>query len=315
MSFLPFKIAAATPDGTIFEFTNLVPYVQKYKKNPVTGEDMKISEIIKLNFSKNDKNEFYCPITGKVFNEYSHIIAIRETGNVFSYEAYLELNKNLDSYNDLLTDEPFNPKYVLTLQNPKEPDRNINDFYFIKNNDNVNFEEKPENMMNLTNNQKKLMEKINAESGKLKPETEYQNLRKMMKTQEGLEEEKEEEKKEEQVPKKMFVNPLKLKNPQPKDFRLDTKAFIQLRKIDEKNRHSSHTEGKTSSSFTSTSLTPTLKNDFRQKSDDEIRKEFYQLVKSRQLKGEVEISTSLGKLKLTIHCDYVPKTGENFLEL
>jgi hypothetical protein len=173
-----------------------------------------------------------------------------------------------------------------------------------------------ENTMNLTNNQKKLMDKIDAESGQLKPETEYQNLRKMMKTQEGLEEEKdEEEKKGVQTPKKMFVNPLKLKNPQPKDFRLDPKAFIQLRKIDENNRHSSHTEGKTSSSFTSTSLTPTLKNDFRQKSDDEIRKDIYQLVKCRQLKGEVEISTSLGKLKLTIHCDYAPKTGENFIEL
>jgi len=254
-----------------------------------------------------------------VFNEYSHIVAIRETGNVFSFEAYEELNKKLDSYNDLLTDEPFNPKKVLVLQNPKAPDRNINDFHFIQNEDDVNFEAKTDNMMNLTNSQKRLMEKIKNESGQLQPESEYQNYKKRIKTGENEEEGKgeEEEKKDPSKPSqpKMFVNPLKLKNPQPKDFRLDPKAFIQLRKADDNNKHSAHTEGKTSSSFTSTSLTPTLKNEFRQKSDEEIRKVYYQLVKSRQLKGKVELTTTLGKLVLVIHCNLCPITGENFLEL
>ena len=316
LSFLPFKTPVATSDGTIFEFTNIVPYIQKYKRNPVNGEAIKLTDLIKLKFHKNDKNEYYCPVTKKVFNEYSHIIAIKETGNVYSYEAYEELNKKLDSYNDLLTDEPFNPKNVIVLQNPKAPDRNINDFFYVKNGDEVNFEDKTETTMNLTNSQKKLIDKIQKEGGQLKPETEYQNLQKRIKTQEGEEEDKE-EKKQPQKPAqpRMFVNPLKLKNPQPKDFRLDPKAYIQLKKIEEKNRHSAHTEGKTASSFTSTSLTPVLTNEFRQKSDEEIRKEYYQLIKSRQLKGKVEFSTTFGKLVLNLHCDYAPKTCENFIEL
>lgn len=238
-----------------------------------------------------------------MFNEYSHIIAIRETGNVFSYEAYEELNKKLDCYNDLLSDEPFDPKKLLILQNPKAPDRNINDFFYVKNGDDINFEEKPENLMNLTNSQKKLINKIQTESGSLKPETEYQNLMKRVKTQEGEEEDKKPEEKKEEVkePKKMFVNPLKLKNPQEKDFRLDPKAYIRLRQIEERNKHSSQTEGKVSSSFTSTSLTPITKNEFRQKSDEEIRKEFYHFIRTQQLKGKVEICTNLGNLMVNLH--------------
>lgn len=155
------------------------------------------------------------------------------------------------------------------------------------------------------------MLKINKEAGKMDPTQEYQNLRKRMKTKEG----DEDEKKEESQKPKVFINPLKLKNPLAKDFRIDPKAYIQLKRLEVKNKHTSHTEGKTSSSFTSTSLTPTTQNEFRVKSDEELRKEFYQLIKSRQLKGEVELATTLGKLTLTIHCDYCPKTGENFIEL
>ena len=181
----------------------------------------------------------------------------------------------------------------------------------------INFEEKPENLMNLTNSQKKLINKIQTESGSLKPETEYQNLMKRVKTQEGEEEDKKHEEKKEEVkePKKMFVNPLKLKNPQEKDFRLDSKAYIRLRQIEESNKHSSQTEGKVSSSFTSTSLTPITKNEFRQKSEEEIRKEFYHFIRTQQLKGKVEICTNLGNLMVNLHWDFVPKTWENFLEL
>lgn len=51
------------------------------------------SELIKLNFFKNEQGEYHCPVTYKTFTDHTHIIAIRETGNVYSYEAYLQLNK------------------------------------------------------------------------------------------------------------------------------------------------------------------------------------------------------------------------------
>ena len=52
---------------------------------------MKVSELIKLNFSKNVDGKFHCPITFKVFNQNTHIVAIRTTGNVYAYEVRIVL--------------------------------------------------------------------------------------------------------------------------------------------------------------------------------------------------------------------------------
>ena len=56
-----------------------------------------------------------CPISKKILSETSHIIAIRETGNVYSYEAYEELNKQIGYYRDLLNDVPFDPMRIITI--------------------------------------------------------------------------------------------------------------------------------------------------------------------------------------------------------
>lgn len=36
----PFKDPYCTEDGVIYDLLNIVPYIQKYKRNPVTGEPM-----------------------------------------------------------------------------------------------------------------------------------------------------------------------------------------------------------------------------------------------------------------------------------
>ena len=64
---------------------------------------------------------FHCPLTFKQFNENSKIIAVKETGNVYSYEAYKELNIDADWFHDLLDDSKFDPKNVIVLQDPKKP--------------------------------------------------------------------------------------------------------------------------------------------------------------------------------------------------
>ena len=52
----------------------------------------------------------------------SHIIAIKESGHVYSYQAYKELNKDSKNYRDLLTDEKFDPKTsVILINDPKMP--------------------------------------------------------------------------------------------------------------------------------------------------------------------------------------------------
>ncbi len=94
LSFTPFHDPVCLIDGTIFDIVNILPYIKKFKKNPITGLPLKVTDLIKLHFYKNQEGEFHCPVTYKVFTEHTVIIAIKETGNVYSYEAFEELNKN-----------------------------------------------------------------------------------------------------------------------------------------------------------------------------------------------------------------------------
>lgn len=44
---------------------------------------------------------------------------------MISYDAYKELNKEPSYFYDLLTNEKFDPKKLVTLQDPKAPGRSI----------------------------------------------------------------------------------------------------------------------------------------------------------------------------------------------
>ena len=74
-----------------------------------------------------------------MFTEFSPIIAIPETGNVFSYEAYEQLNKQPKHYFDLINGAPFDPKKVITIQDPKATKKNVYDFEYMKKPETVEF--------------------------------------------------------------------------------------------------------------------------------------------------------------------------------
>lgn len=52
ISFTVFEDPVCTADGTVFDIVNVVPYVQKFGKHPVTGEPLKLGDLIRLNFHK-----------------------------------------------------------------------------------------------------------------------------------------------------------------------------------------------------------------------------------------------------------------------
>jgi peptidyl-prolyl cis-trans isomerase-like protein 2 len=123
-------------EGVVFDVTNLVPYVMRHKKNPITGEKMSMNEIIRLNMTKNADNVWHCPVTCKVFNNNTRIVAIKTTGNVFSYDAVSELNIKAKNYTDLLSGEKFVKSDIITLQDPNDADhmarRDIGTFVHLK---------------------------------------------------------------------------------------------------------------------------------------------------------------------------------------
>lgn len=60
--------------------------------------------------------QFHCPVTFKVFNENTHIVAVKATGNVYAYECIERLNLKPKNLRDLLTDEPFLRSDVIDIQ-------------------------------------------------------------------------------------------------------------------------------------------------------------------------------------------------------
>uniref|UniRef100_A0A8C5AHL6 PPIase cyclophilin-type domain-containing protein n=1 Tax=Gadus morhua TaxID=8049 RepID=A0A8C5AHL6_GADMO len=100
-------------------FRSIIPWIKRYGTNPISGEVRK----------------YHCPVLFNIFTNNSHIVTNKVTGNVFSNEAVEQLNIKTKSYRDLLTDEPFTRKDLITLQDPTHLDKfNVSDFFHVKNN-------------------------------------------------------------------------------------------------------------------------------------------------------------------------------------
>ena len=61
-------LQACTSDGTVYDITNIVPYIQKFRKHPVSGEPLQLKDVIQLHFHKNADGEYHDPILHKVMN-------------------------------------------------------------------------------------------------------------------------------------------------------------------------------------------------------------------------------------------------------
>lgn len=133
ISLQPFDFPMCSTEGYIFDITNIIPFVKKYGKNPVTGAKLEAKDLFQLNFHKNAEGVYHCPATYRVFTNTSHIVAIRKSGNVYSYEAVEELNLKTKNFRDLLTDETFIRSDIITIQDPHNLEKfNIANFYHVK---------------------------------------------------------------------------------------------------------------------------------------------------------------------------------------
>lgn len=135
LSLQPFEIPYCDLDGNIFDLNALLPFLKKFKVNPVTGNPLELKTLIKLNFYKNSEDEFECPVLFKPFTKSSHIAAIATTGNIYLMEAIEQLNIKNRNWKDLITDKPFERKDIIVLQDPNNLLKfNISRFHHVKNN-------------------------------------------------------------------------------------------------------------------------------------------------------------------------------------
>jgi len=133
LSLQPYENPYCDDEGNIYDLIHIVPYIKKFKSNPCTGKPLDAKGLTKLKFHKNAGGEPHCPVMYKVFNNHTHIVAIKTTGNVFSYEAVDELNLKTKNFKDLLNDEPFTRSDMIILQDPRNMTKfNLANFHHVK---------------------------------------------------------------------------------------------------------------------------------------------------------------------------------------
>ncbi|KAI4277749.1 MAG: hypothetical protein LQ337_001560, partial [Flavoplaca oasis] len=133
ISLQPFNHPVCSPEGTIFDITNILPWLKKHGTNPVTGAPLKSTDLIKLSFTKNEDGEMVDPVTYKVFTNNTHIVALKNTSNVFAYDTIERLNIKAKNWRDLVSEEDFSRKDIITIQDPQNVEsRNLSTFKYLQ---------------------------------------------------------------------------------------------------------------------------------------------------------------------------------------
>jgi len=100
--------------ATIYELLAIIPFIREHGTDPKTGKRLAPSDLIRLNFFENSEGERCDPVSFKVFNEHTHLVAIRPSGNVYTKESIERLNIKPQHWHDLMTDEPFKRSDIIT---------------------------------------------------------------------------------------------------------------------------------------------------------------------------------------------------------
>ena len=243
---------------------------------------------------RNDQGEYVDPVTFKTFTNSSHIVAIRKTGNVFSHDTVERLNFKAKMWKDLVTEEDFSRKDVITLQDPHNVEaRNLSSFKHLQ--DGVSTltpEQQRErsagiNKVALGNAASVLKSKDGEEPsskpqvGKYLPQTQH---------------------------KEAASNGTVVKANQTRSSRSPTP---RISKNISNKPTALHTTGRAAASLTSTGLTPHTSNALA-----ELSQEDYLLKPKRvKQKGYATIRTNHGDLTLELYPEYAPKAVWNFVKL
>ncbi|CAA0412706.1 unnamed protein product [Arabidopsis thaliana] len=331
LTFLPFEDPVCTIDGSVFEITTIVPYIRKFGKHPVTGAPLKGEDLIPLIFHKNSEGEYHCPVLNKVFTEFTHIVAVKTTGNVFCYEAIKELNIKTKNWKELLTEEPFTRADLITIQNPNAVDGKVTvEFDHVKNGLKIDDEElkkmnsDPAYNINVSGDIKHMLADLGTDKAKEialhggggnKARNERAaaiaailESRSKIKEVSNAEQPKQTYSVVDAASASVFgrsADAAKAGSSDKTAARIAMHMAGDRTPVNSKMVKSRYSSGAASRSFTSSAFTPVTKNDF----------ELIKVEKNPKKKGYVQFQTTHGDLNIELHCDIAPRACENFITL
>ncbi|KAJ5098670.1 Peptidyl-prolyl cis-trans isomerase-like 2 [Penicillium argentinense] len=287
LSLQPFAHPVCTPTGTIFDLTNILPWIKKHGTNPVDGSPLKSSDLIKLTIAKNDDNEYVDPVTYKILTNNTHIVALRNTGNVFAWDTVERLNIKGKLWRDLVTDAEFSRKDIITLQDPQNIEsRNLSSFNYLKDGETAIMEEQ------------QASGSVNADA--------LGSSAKILKAKEAVAKAR-----TERAQKQSGSAASKALSKSGSAGTNASKAGVSQPGKPTPYNAARFTTGKAAASFTSTGLTPHTSAELALLSEEE-----YMLKRGRvKGKGYARLDTTAGHLNVELYAEYAPKAVWNFIQL
>ena len=298
LTLTPYTTPVCNSEGIIFDNAALMPHLMKYKTDPVTGKPMTSRDIIILNFDKDEStNTWTCPVLNKPFTNRTKVVAIRQTppgkeANVYSYEAYHELNLKAKNNRDLISGLKFTKDDVIILQDPDNDKlnklRDINNFHHTN-----------------------AMREENAAKSSSSSNVKHSVTASRIMDKLGKVKRKRERAAEDQAKKLLKISDDKDKSASssssPKEhMNIYTDELITSMNL---------TSGAASGSLTSTSMAIARENKARLATQDEIITSQCEQLKRLKKKGMIRMFTNKGAMDIELHCDIVPRTTMNFIQL
>lgn len=283
-----------TANGTVFDYETILSWLTKRGTNPVDGQPLKASDLVKLNFARNEDGEFVDPVTLKVFTNSTHIVALRNTGNVFAWDTIDRLNVKAQNWHDLVSEEEFGRKDIVALQDPQNSGlRDPSSFRFMR------------------EQQNKSTAAPEIEGGDSAQDANARGTgnaaAKILRAKEAVARARAERSEAGGVDRPSVTAP-KSANATA-SARGSHGATAQERSTPYNAAH--HTTGKAAASFTSTGLTPHTSGERALLTDEE-----YMLKPRRvKIKGYARLRTTVGELKVELCTEYAPKAVWNFVQL
>ncbi|GAA5949198.1 hypothetical protein JCM10213_008240 [Rhodosporidiobolus nylandii] len=287
----PFETPVCTVDGTIYELLAIIPFLREHGTDPMTGKKMSAGDLIRLNFVKNNEDQYHDPITFKVFNDHTPICAIRTTGNVYARESIDRLNIKPGNMNDLLDDTPFTKKDIITLNDPLNiQKRDLSKFDYVRRALHVDAPDGGLSGINVeAGGLGRIMKAIGATSGEKKDKAGEG-------TAEGEGKRKEAKGKEVAKPSSSSSAP----------------TLVSAAAAPVPYNTATVSTNRAAAAFTSTSQGIYTASENALWDEEDL---MYEQVRERGEKGYVRLRTSAGELNFELFADRAPRTCYNFLRL
>lgn len=256
------------------------------------GQPLKSSELIQLHFAKNDDGEYVDPVTFKVLTDNTHIVALRNTGNVFAWDTVERLNVKAKNWKDLVSDEEFKRSDIVTLQDPMNvASRDLSQFKYLKDGENVF-----------------TAEQVAERSAGVNVKT-LGSAAKILKAKEAVAKARTER-------EKAAAGKNGSASTEAQALTNARKAHAEVAKSSKNTKAipynaARYSTGQAAASFTSTGLTPNTSTERALLTDEE-----YMLKPKRvKQKGYARVATNLGELNIELYPEYAPKAVWNFIHL